>query len=81
MTEPITVETITAKIRGILFTFSGGGKTETGQIIGQININALEMLNLLETSLYMQKDELSNLRKQANRQAKNLERISQGQLL
>lgn len=81
MRKDITVEGLTAKIKEILFTFSGGGKTETGQIVGQINIDAYEMLNLLETSLYMQKEELIRLKREAKKQVKTLERISQGQLI
>lgn len=81
MIKEITVEDVRGRLLGIMLKFAGGGKTETGQILSQVNLNVLEILNLLDCSLSQQKEEIDRLRKSAKQQARKLESLSQGSLL
>ena len=78
--EPKTVEQATIRLKMILSRYAGE-KGDLKAILEKHNFLFEELLTLLESSLEIQKEEINRLKKDAKRLTKQLDILSQGQLL
>ena len=78
--EPRDVQQATIRLKMVLQKFAGE-KGDLKDILNKYSFTFEELLTLLETSLSMQKYELERLKKDAKQLAKQLENLTQKQLL
>lgn len=76
--EPENIEQAVTRLKMVLQKYAGG---DLQLILEKHTFKFEELLSLLESSLVAQKDELDRLRKDAKRLTKQIDSISQGQLI
>lgn len=74
------IQQITERLRCIIINFAGNSDT-SAIIRGYSSISANGLLDLLESSLHAQRDELIRLKKTAKSLTKRVDNLSQQQLL
>lgn len=79
-TEGMTNENVKARLQQIISLFAGT-KSDSFVLCKRTGITDAELFNLLESSIHIQQEELTRLRKSLRASLKNLDEIRQWRLL